>query len=76
MKPSASPWQPSLILTGSPRIDVFFHGRVWVRELADAHARTSKIMPHKKNPFALGYIRAVANQLIGVQTAMAVCGLV
>jgi argininosuccinate lyase len=43
-------------------------------ELADAHARTSKIMPQKKNPFALGYIRAVANQLIGMQTAMAVCG--
>jgi argininosuccinate lyase len=43
-------------------------------ELADAHARTSKIMPQKKNPFALGYIRAVANKLIGVQTAMAVCG--
>ena len=43
-------------------------------ELADAHARASKIMPQKKNPFALGYIRAVANQLIGVQTAMAVCG--
>jgi argininosuccinate lyase len=43
-------------------------------ELADAHARTSKIMPQKKNPFALGYIRSVANKLIGVQTAMAVCG--
>ena len=43
-------------------------------ELADAHARTSKVMPQKKNPFALGYIRAVANQLIGMQTAMAVCG--
>ena len=43
-------------------------------ELADADARTSKVMPQKKNPFALGYIRAVANQLIGMQTAMAVCG--
>ena len=43
-------------------------------ELADAHSRTSKIMPQKKNPFAFGYIRAVANRLIGVQTAMAVCG--
>jgi argininosuccinate lyase len=43
-------------------------------ELADAHSRTSKIMPQKKNPFALGYIRSVANRLIGVQTAMAVCG--
>ena len=29
-------------------------------ELADAHARTSKIMPQKKNPFALGYVRAVS----------------
>jgi argininosuccinate lyase len=43
-------------------------------ELADAHARTSKIMPQKKNPFALGYIRSVANKLIGVQTTMAACG--
>ena len=43
-------------------------------ELADAHARASKVMPQKKNPFALGYIRAVANRLIGMQTAMAVCG--
>ncbi len=43
-------------------------------ELSDAHARTSKIMPQKKNPFALAYIRAVANKLIGVQAAMAVCG--
>jgi len=43
-------------------------------ELADAHARTSKVMPQKKNPFALGYIRSVANRLIGMQTAMAVCG--
>jgi argininosuccinate lyase len=43
-------------------------------ELADAHARTSKIMPQKKNPYALGYIRAVANRLIGMQAAMAACG--
>lgn len=43
-------------------------------ELADAHARTSKIMPQKKNPYALGYVRAVANRLIGMQTAMAACG--
>jgi argininosuccinate lyase len=43
-------------------------------ELADAHARTSKIMPQKKNPFALGYIRSIANKLLGLQTAMAVCG--
>jgi argininosuccinate lyase len=43
-------------------------------ELADAHARTSKIMPQKKNPYALSYVRAVANRLIGMQAAMAACG--
>lgn len=43
-------------------------------ELADAHARTSKIMPQKKNPFALGYVRSVANRLIGMQAAIAACG--
>lgn len=43
-------------------------------ELSDAHARISKVMPQKKNPFALSYVRAVANRLIGMQTAMAVCG--
>jgi argininosuccinate lyase len=43
-------------------------------ELADAHARTSKIMPQKKNPFALSYVRAVSNRLIGMQAAIAACG--
>jgi argininosuccinate lyase len=43
-------------------------------ELADAHARTSKLMPQKKNPFALSYVRAAANRLIAMQAAMAMCG--
>lgn len=43
-------------------------------ELADAHSRISKVMPQKKNPFALSYIRAVTNRLIGIQTAMAASG--
>jgi argininosuccinate lyase len=43
-------------------------------ELADAHTRTSKIMPQKKNPFALGYVRSIANRLIGMQAAIAACG--
>ncbi|WP_293750851.1 argininosuccinate lyase [uncultured Paraglaciecola sp.] len=34
-------------------------------ELDDTHARASKIMPQKKNPFALTYIRSIANELIG-----------
>lgn len=39
--------------------------------LADRHARASKIMPHKRNPYALAFVRAVANRLIGVQAGMA-----
>ncbi len=34
-------------------------------ELADGHARASVIMPQKKNPYALTYIRGVANELSG-----------
>ncbi|MGH6932324.1 MAG: argininosuccinate lyase [Dongiaceae bacterium] len=40
-------------------------------KLADRHTRASKIMPQKRNPFALAYIRAIANRLIGVQTGIA-----
>ncbi|MGO9135052.1 MAG: argininosuccinate lyase [Methylovirgula sp.] len=39
--------------------------------LADRHARASKIMPQKRNPFALSFIRATANRLIGVQAGIA-----
>ena len=39
--------------------------------LADRHARASKIMPQKRNPFALAFIRATGNRLIGVQAGMA-----
>ncbi len=39
--------------------------------LADRHARASKIMPQKRNPFALAFVRATANRLIGVQAGVA-----
>lgn len=39
--------------------------------LADCHARASKIMPQKRNPFALAFVRATANRLIGVQAGVA-----
>ncbi|WP_428423428.1 lyase family protein [Methylibium sp.] len=42
--------------------------------LGDAQSRASKIMPQKKNPFALAYIRAAANQAIGQQAALAASG--
>ena len=43
-------------------------------ELGDGQARASKIMPQKKNPFALAWLRAAANQAIGMQAAMAASG--
>ncbi|MEK7214712.1 MAG: argininosuccinate lyase, partial [Chloroflexota bacterium] len=43
-------------------------------ELGDQHARTSIIMPQKKNPYALAYVRGAAGQAIGKLTAMAVTG--
>jgi argininosuccinate lyase len=41
-------------------------------ELNDHHARASKIMPQKKNPFALTHIRGVANKMIGLMTTVTV----
>lgn len=43
-------------------------------ELADGHARASVIMPQKKNPYALTYIRGVANQLAGELISVAAYG--
>nr|BBD49888.1 fumarate lyase [Alteromonadaceae bacterium PE-TB08W] len=43
-------------------------------ELSDCHARSSKIMPQKKNPFALTYVRQLANHLIGVSTTICASG--
>jgi len=40
-------------------------------KLADRHARASKVQPQKRNPFALAFIRAQANRLLGVQTQLA-----
>ena len=42
--------------------------------LADSHSRASKIMPQKRNPFALAYVRATANHLIGVQAGVTAAG--
>jgi argininosuccinate lyase len=52
----------------------FSSAEVGFVELSDAHARASKIMPHKKNPYALAYIRAAANRAIGVQAQIAASG--
>ncbi len=41
-------------------------------ELQDAHSRASKIMPQKKNPYGLTYIRALTNKVIGIQNMVVV----
>jgi argininosuccinate lyase len=43
-------------------------------ELDDRHARASKIMPQKKNPFALTHVRGVASAMIGTLAASAALG--
>lgn len=43
-------------------------------ELDDRHARASKIMPQKKNPFALTHVRGLANTMIGTLAASAAAG--
>jgi argininosuccinate lyase len=43
-------------------------------ELAEGHARASVIMPQKKNPYALAYVRGATNELIGIQTSVAALG--
>ncbi len=53
---------------------VFASAEFGVVALADSESRASKIMPQKKNPFALAYVRASANQAIGLQAALAASG--
>jgi argininosuccinate lyase len=45
-----------------------------VAELADRHARTSMIMPQKKNPYALAYVRGMTNSTLGAMVSMAAVG--
>ncbi|NQV04924.1 argininosuccinate lyase [bacterium] len=44
-------------------------------ELDDAHSRTSVIMPQKKNPYALAYLRGIARSTLGTYTGLAAGGL-
>ena len=55
-------------------LQIFSSSEFGLVELADGHARASKIMPQKKNPFALTYIRGLANSLIGTLTSTAAMG--
>lgn len=55
-------------------LQVWCTGEFGLVELSDAHARTSIIMPQKKNPYALAYVRGVAGQVQGKLTTMAATG--
>jgi argininosuccinate lyase len=43
-------------------------------ELADRHARISFIMPQKKNPYSLAYLRGMTGTLMGGMVSMAAVG--
>jgi argininosuccinate lyase len=43
-------------------------------DLAEEHSRTSVIMPQKKNPYSLAFIRGVARNMLGKLTAIAAAG--
>jgi len=55
-------------------LQVFSTQEFGLVELHDCHARASKILPQKKNPFALTHIRAVANEMIGLSASTAAAG--
>ncbi len=55
-------------------LQIFATEEFGLLELDDCHARASKIMPQKKNPFALTPIRGLANTLIGNLAATAALG--
>lgn len=68
----------SLALTAAVNFDrlaedlmIFASAEFGFVALADRHARASKIMPQKRNPFALAFVRATANRLIGLQAGVA-----
>jgi argininosuccinate lyase len=43
-------------------------------ELADRHSRVSVIMPQKKNPYSLAFVRGVAREMIGRFASVAAVG--
>ncbi len=43
--------------------------------LFDGHCRTSVIMPHKKNPYGVAFVRGLARDLLGAWTSVAATNL-
>ena len=55
-------------------LQIFSTAEFGLVEIADRHARSSVIMPQKKNPYALAYLRGLAGESIGYLAAMAAVG--
>lgn len=51
-------------------LQIFSTSEFGLAELADRHARASEIMPQKKNPYSLAYLRGLAGASIGTLAAM------
>ncbi len=81
-------WQPdgpietmSVVITALVNLDrlaedlqIFATAEFDLVELAEGHSRASVIMPQKKNPYALAYVRGATNELIGMLASVAALG--
>ena len=55
-------------------LQIFATAEFGLVELADGHIRASVIMPQKKNPYALNYVRGATNELMGTLTSVTALG--
>src|SRR5579864_277085 len=81
-------WQPdgpietlSVVVTALVNLDrlaedlqIFATAEFGLVDLAEGHSRASVIMPQKKNPYALAYVRGATNELTGMLTSVATLG--
>lgn len=55
-------------------LQIFATAEFGLIELADGHSRASVIMPQKKNPYALNYVRGATNELSGMLASAVAAG--
>jgi argininosuccinate lyase len=55
-------------------LQIFSTSEFGLITLADRHTRISIIMPQKKNPYSLAYLRGLCGEMIGLLAAMAAMG--
>jgi argininosuccinate lyase len=55
-------------------LQIFATAEFGLVELADGHTRASVIMPQKRNPYALNYVRGATNELMGTLASVTVLG--